>query len=165
MSGLDRTEPIRPVFERERCPFNAAQIDDERKSESERRREAMQAEDKRKADRGSYMIKRQQPKPVLRPGRTLSNEPDREKFNAELKADDGRTRNNNQKALYKARHQLLQERKNLGIEKSNLAKASAHDRMGQTKEAMAELYRIRRSTNSIEQRCRKHFSKAMHHSK
>ena len=165
MSSLEQTAKVTGSFERERCPFHAAQLEDALKPESQRRREAMQVEERRKAQRNSYMVKRQQPKPVLRPGPTLSKGADREAFDSQLRADETRAQRENLKALYRTRDKLIQDRKSLSAQAQNLQAAKSLHRAGSTKEAQRELYKIQRSTNDISRRCQKHFAQAVQHTK
>ena len=75
----DRAGSARTAFEPARCPLHAREPSDAGRSEAERRREAKD----RAAWRVSSMIKRQQPKPVLRPPPSLALSTDRAAFDAQ----------------------------------------------------------------------------------
>jgi len=66
-SKLDNIARLTPTFERERCPYNAKQLEDAGKSEAQRR--------------GSSMVKRQQPQHIMRPPQAMAAGPDRAAFN------------------------------------------------------------------------------------
>ncbi len=68
--------PSREAFDSARDPLIAAQKRDLEKSEAQRRFELS-----RRSDDGSGMIRREQPKPVLKPSPALSMGPDRAVFN------------------------------------------------------------------------------------
>ena len=71
-SKLDSIPPITLTFERERCPYHAKQLEDASKSEAERREQG---------ERGSSMVKRQQPQHIMRPPQAMATGPDRAAFN------------------------------------------------------------------------------------
>ena len=79
-------------FDMTRDPLTAAQVADIGKSEVQRRREAQGLEATLVERRASFMIARQQPKPVLRPSSSLARGPDATAFNAQLSEDDRRAR-------------------------------------------------------------------------
>jgi hypothetical protein len=68
---------IKSIFENNRDPYHARQLADQGKSESVRRDEALSHANRRE----SFMVKRQQPKPVLRPSPALSYGSDLQAFN------------------------------------------------------------------------------------
>lgn len=83
LSGQDnlreKAGSLRETFETQRCEYNAKQLADRDKSEAERRSEAAE----KAAKRESFMVKRQQPKPVLRPSPGLAMGSDRASFNTQ----------------------------------------------------------------------------------
>lgn len=68
---------LRNSFEKERCEYNAKQVADIGKTEAERRKESTEIAERRE----SFMVKRQQPAPVLRPSPELAHGSDRATFN------------------------------------------------------------------------------------
>ena len=72
--GGVRAEALTPAFERERDVFNARQLRDAGKTESERRA-AFKA--RRREQSGSAMIRQQHPHPVLKPSHGLAHGADR----------------------------------------------------------------------------------------
>ncbi len=79
-----KTTPLRPKFERERCPYNAMQMDDLKKTEAQRRFEAMRKEQMVPQDqaktRGSRMVEQDRPAPQLKPRPALAASVDRSAF-------------------------------------------------------------------------------------
>lgn len=73
------------AFEINRCPYNASQLTDNEKTESERRAEALAAREAFKAKRrGSKMVAKDRPRPVLKPQPPLALAVDQAAFQAEL---------------------------------------------------------------------------------
>lgn len=70
---MDAAPDVRREFDRNRDPLIAAQLDDLKKTEAERRE--------------SFMVKRSRPQPVLRPGPALSRGPDRAAFDAQWQVE------------------------------------------------------------------------------
>ncbi len=68
---------IKSIFEHNRDPYHAKQLADQGTSESVRRAQAVSHANRRE----SFMVKRQQPKPVLRPSPALSYGSDCQTFN------------------------------------------------------------------------------------
>ena len=79
--GASGNKALTRSFETERCPFNARQLADQDKSEAERRRELDAFKAKR---RGSPMVKKQRPHPVLKPSPALAAGPDRAAHNDQI---------------------------------------------------------------------------------
>lgn len=83
----DRAGSTRCAFEPARCPLHARALLDAGRREAARRRtaigEAMGEAGDRAARRGSFMVRRQQPKPVPRPSPSLALGPDRAAFDAQ----------------------------------------------------------------------------------
>ena len=79
-----RTKPIKPEFEKQRCESNARQMVDLKKTEAQRRFEAMRRGEADGTDRarshGSEMVRKDRPEPQLRPGSALSGGVDRASF-------------------------------------------------------------------------------------
>lgn len=73
--------PSREAFDNARDPLIAAQKRDLGKSEAQRRFELSRRSDSGSHDQGSGMIRREQPRPVLKPSPALSMGPDRAAFN------------------------------------------------------------------------------------
>ncbi len=72
---------MRREFDRNRDPFKRAELDDLKKTESQRRSESERWEDQVKDyRRGSTMVAKDKPRHDLRPPRDLSKESDRLKF-------------------------------------------------------------------------------------
>lgn len=71
----------REAFDKARDPLIAAQKRDLGKSEAQRRFELSRRSDSGQHDQGSGMIRREQPKPVLKPSPALAMGPDRAAFN------------------------------------------------------------------------------------
>lgn len=77
-------EPITPKFEMERCEFHARQLQDAGTTEAERR---AKFKDSRCEERGSNMVRRDRPAPVLKPSPRFASGPDRTSFNDRLSAE------------------------------------------------------------------------------
>ena len=89
--------PSREAFDNARDPLIAAQKRDLGKSEAQRRFELS-----RRSDEGSGMIRREQPKPVLKPSPALSMGPDRAVFNRAWSDEHHEARKKNKDALAQA---------------------------------------------------------------
>lgn len=87
--GGIRAESITPKFEMERCEFHARQLQDAGTTEAERR---AKFKDSRREERGSDMVRRDRPAPVLKPSPRLASGPDRTSFNDRLSAEHEATR-------------------------------------------------------------------------
>jgi len=96
---------VREAFDNSRDSTIARQKADLNKSESERRRESPTREQRREG----FMVKRDQPKPSLRPGPQLARGPDRTAFNQnwqnERQAATGTPREDRKAAFLKARNE------------------------------------------------------------
>ncbi|MEM8985431.1 MAG: hypothetical protein AAGC95_01800 [Pseudomonadota bacterium] len=75
-----KTEPITRNFETNRCDLHAKVLEQEGMSEAERRRANMKDVKSKKARRESFMVKRSQPRHLMRPPRMLSYGPDHAAF-------------------------------------------------------------------------------------
>ncbi|NKB59159.1 MAG: hypothetical protein GKS00_22760 [Alphaproteobacteria bacterium] len=87
LSGQDNLQSkagaLRQSFETERCEHNAKQLADAGKTESQRRNENAERQERR----DSFMVKRQKPAPVLRPSPALAYGTDKAVFNAQWDAE------------------------------------------------------------------------------
>ncbi len=83
----DTAPDLTSTFETQRCAFNARQMRDDGKSEAERRKEAFKAK-----RRGSQMIKKDRPRPALKPSPKLAQGPDRTAHNNALAKDHAEAR-------------------------------------------------------------------------
>ena len=81
--GID-AESITPKFEMERCELNARQLRDVGTTEAERRAKFKES---RRVERGSDMVRRDRPAPVLKPSPRLASGPDRTSYNDRLSAE------------------------------------------------------------------------------
>jgi len=102
---------VQEAFDKNRDSTIARQKADLNKSEFERRRESPTREQRREA----FMIKRDQPKPSLRPGPQLARGPDRTAFNQRWQAEqqaakalNHRAREDRKTAFLKARNEQTQ---------------------------------------------------------
>jgi len=139
---------LRSVFEAERCPLHARQLADVDRSEAERRREVAAREHRR----DSFMIKRQQPKPVLKPSHALAYGPDRAAFNVQLREDNAQARSNNQrqamlKSAYAVKGDLEKGRAQLRQQEQNRRCLNL-----ESPGAQRELFKIERNALQVERR-------------
>ena len=82
-----RVEPIARPFETERCSYHAKVLAQEGMTEAERRLALLKKDEKRSERRSSFMVKRSQPKLLLRPPRLQSYGPDAAQFAAQAEKD------------------------------------------------------------------------------
>lgn len=71
-----KAEPITRAFETNRCALHAKVLAQEGMSEAERRRDNAQEADNRSRRRDSFMVKRSQPRNIMRPPRLIAYGPD-----------------------------------------------------------------------------------------
>ena len=144
MSKLDRTQPVTPVFERERCPFNARQLDGLKKTEAQRRREAQAFNESREQRRASFMVKRQQTRPQLRPGPRLAAGVDRAAFNTQWAREEYLARRDQDAALARqareARAALLESRETLSRAEQKRREAGSHQITDQSRAALKDAF-------------------------
>lgn len=99
-----KTDPARAEFERARCEYNAAQLNDAHRNVSREGGDSGGAGDDfgKAARRESFMVRRQKPQPVLKPSLSLSLGPDRSAFNQQW-VDERLKAKRDQRKRYRAR--------------------------------------------------------------
>lgn len=112
----ERAGASRQVFERERDPLHTAQLDDQQRTEAERRRATNQAK------RQSFIAKRGRPQAILRPSLSLARGVDAAAFERDWSLE---RRNAAQEMLYALRH----ERSTLPPQTTRAAFKAARRRM------------------------------------
>ncbi len=145
-----KANSITMSFEIERDPNRALQLRDMNKTEAERRRENAE----RIKRRNSFMVKRQKPKPVLRPSPALAYGPDRAAFNSEWKQEQRQAQYQNKIRKLKAvKTELLTERENLN-QADNERRNIPH-----TPNGLKKLFKLERTVDRINQRVHSHTHK------
>ena len=139
----EKARPVKTSFEMERCPLHAAELRDADKSEAERRKDMRQRQQRRE----SFMVKRQQPKPVLRPSPALAHGPDTDAFDRQWSAE--------QRAAKAACSDIYRAKAELKLEESNRRKANDLAISGDFDAAHKELFKIKRHVEGISDRALK----------
>lgn len=80
--------PLKPTFDRERCPFVAKQLAEDRLTEAQRRSLAAGRLISSSQGSGSKQVQRDQPRPVYRPSPSLARGPAATAHAAAMWADD-----------------------------------------------------------------------------
>ena len=143
----EKARPVKTSFEMERCPLHAAELRDADKSEAERREDMRQRQQRRE----SFMVKRQQPKPVLRPSPALAHGPDNDAFDCQWSVEQGAAQRETKAAcrdIYRAKAELK-------LEESNRHKANDLAISGNFDAAHKELFKIKRRVEGISDRALK----------
>lgn len=97
-----RTFSARDSFEVNSCPYRAMQLAADEKTEAQRRREAEARTQRREA----FMVKREQPKPVLKPSHSLARATDRNAFNTLWRQEQSEAHQHQLKQAYAAKREL-----------------------------------------------------------
>lgn len=96
---IQQTPAMRSEFKENRHPLMARQDADLIKTEAERRRESEGIPESKEARRSSFMVKRQQNRPVLRPAPHIANGPDRAAFNTAWEQERNDAANHNKQTI------------------------------------------------------------------
>lgn len=143
-----KTESITRNFEMNRDVYRARQLQDQGKTEVQRRREA----ENRNARRHSFMVKRQAARPVLRPSPTLSRGSDRAAFNSQWSQEQASARRNTIKRALSARTHLVRARNTLDQADQQRKSVQANGFNTAAKDTRRELFKIkRRAENTTQQ--------------
>lgn len=143
-----KTTSITHNFEMNRDVYHARQLQDQSKTEAQRRREA----ENRNTRRHSFMVRRQAARPVLRPSPILSRGSDRAAFNNQWSQEQTHARRNTIKRALSARTALVRARNTLDQADRERKTLQASGFNNAAKDTRRQLFKIKRRAEKSTQR-------------